>query len=322
MVTDSQTPIAELARFASLLVAEVEKVIVGKRDVIEKAILTLLCEGHLLLEDIPGVGKTTLAKSLAQAMGGEFRRIQFTPDLLPADITGASIFNQRTSEFEFRPGPIFGNVILADEVNRATPKTQSALLEAMEERQTSADGVSRTLPNPFFVIATQNSLDLTGTYPLPEAQLDRFFGRLSLGYPSKESEMRILEAQQSRNPIGDCQQVVDPEKFVQLQNWVREVHVSEAIRSYIVDIVAATRTSSQITTGASPRGSLHLMRAAQARAAMNGNNHVGPSDVKSVAPMVLAHRIQTRSDAKTHGLSAEQVIEHVIQGVPAPPVSK
>ena len=304
------------------VIDEVERVIVGKRDTVQQAVLTLICNGHLLIEDIPGVGKTTLAKALAKSMGGEFRRIQFTPDLLPADVTGASIYNQRDGEFVFRPGPIFGNVVLVDEINRATPKTQSALLEAMEERTVTVDGETRHLPKPFFVVATQNSVEMTGTYPLPEAQLDRFFARVSLGYPSRESEMDILAQQQISHPIDLVQTVVQPEELMELQNEVRDVFVHDSIREYIVDLVRATRESSHLLMGTSPRGTLHLMRAAQAHAAMSGHDFVRPDDVKATAVPVLAHRVLPRAEARARGETTNDLIQKVVETVRTPvPVS-
>ncbi len=300
------------------IVAEVEKAITGKSPVIRRAVLALLCNGHLLIEDIPGVGKTTLAKSLAKAIGGDFRRMQFTPDMLPSDVTGASIFNQQTSGFEFRPGPIFGNVILVDEINRATPKTQSALLEAMEERHVSVDGVTRDLPRPFFVIATQNNIEMTGTFPLPEAQLDRFFGRISLGYPDRVAEVDILRYQQSGRPLEEVKAVCDPETMAALQRTVSQMFVHESVRQYIVDVVRATREHSLLTLGASPRGSLFLLHAAQAHAAMNRAEFVRPDDVKEVAPMVLAHRVIARGEVLARGSTNEQIIEQVLDSVPAP----
>jgi MoxR-like ATPase len=304
------------------IIEEVERVIVGKTETVSQAVLTLLCNGHLLIEDIPGVGKTTLAKALAKAIGGEFRRIQFTPDLLPADVTGASVFNQKDSEFTFRAGPIFGNVVLVDEINRATPKTQSALLEAMEERTVTVDGETRQLPRPFFVIATQNSVEMTGTYPLPEAQLDRFFGRVSLGYPARESEVDILSRQQISHPIELVTTITNPEELMELQNDVRDVFVHDSVREYIVDLVRATRESSHLLMGASPRGALHLMRASQAHAAMNGSEFVRPDDVKAMAGLVLSHRVLPRAEARARGETTNDLIQKIIETVRAPvPVS-
>lgn len=307
---------------ARAIVEQVETVIFGKRETIEKAVFVLLCNGHILLDDVPGVGKTMLSKALAKSIGGEFRRIQFTPDLLPSDITGSSVFNQKSMEFEFLPGPIFGNVVLADEINRATPKTQAALLEAMEERQVTTDGVSRKLPDPFFVIATQNNVELTGVYPLPEAQLDRFFARLSLGYPAHDVEVEILQAQQIEHPINKVTQVVTPEELTAMQKAVREIYVHPSIREYIVDIVTATRTSNQIMLGASPRGSLLLLQAAQARAAYHNKEFVRPDDVKAMAPCVLSHRILPRGDLRSRGVGTEELIEEIVSNIRAPvPVS-
>ncbi len=304
------------------MIHEVEKAIVGKDEVIRRAVLVLLCNGHLLLEDIPGVGKTTLAKALAKTIGGEFLRVQFTADLLPSDITGTSMYHQHDGTFEFRPGPVFGNIVLVDEVNRATPKTQAALLEAMEERQVSTDGITRKLPQPFFVIATQNNIEMTGTYPLPEAQLDRFFGRLSLGYPDRDAEMEIVRGQQTSHPLESVQQVCDPERMVACQAGVREVHVSEAIRQYVVDIVRATRGHSLLVVGASPRGSLMLSHAAQAAALLAGSDYVRPEDVKSVAAMVLSHRIIARGEVRARGMTNEQIVAQLLDSVPVPlPVS-
>lgn len=308
--------------FSRLIVQEVEKAVVGKRQAVEMAAITLLCEGHLLIEDVPGVGKTTLAKAMSRTIGGEFRRVQFTPDLLPADITGTSIYNQKESEFEFRPGPLFANVVLADEINRATPKTQSALLEAMEEGQVSSDGETRTLPRPFFVIATQNSVEMTGTYPLPEAQLDRFFARISLGYPDRDAERAVLSAQQTASPIDSVNTVVTLDGLKTVQNEIRQTFVHEMIKDYIVDIVRATRSSNQLLLGASPRATLHLMRAAQARAAIAGSDSVRPDDVKQVAPYIIGHRVIARAELRARGLDSFEVIKQVIETVTAPlPVS-
>lgn len=311
-----------IASQARSIIDEVELVIIGKRQTVTKAVITLLCNGHLLIEDIPGVGKTTLAKALSKTIGGEFRRIQFTPDLLPSDITGSSIFNQKESQFEFRPGPIFGNVVLADEINRATPKTQSALLEAMEEGQVTIEGETRPLPWPFFVIATQNAVEMTGTYPLPEAQLDRFFARISLGYPEKDEEAAILAQQQVAHPIELVKQIISMEDLRQTQTAIRDIFVHESIRGYIVDVVRATRESNQFLMGSSPRGSLHLMRAAQAHAAVEGNAFVRPDDVKAMAGAVLGHRAIPRAEMRARGHTAEQIIDGLLQSVPTPlPIS-
>ncbi len=309
---------SSIASSAESIIQEVERVIVGKPNTVKKAVIAMLCKGHLLIEDIPGVGKTTLAKSLAKSIGGEFRRIQFTPDLLPSDITGSSVYNQKNGQFEFRPGPIFGNVVLADEINRATPKTQSALLEAMEESQTTTDGETRRLPQPFFVIATQNAIEMTGTYPLPEAQMDRFFARISLGYPDRDSEAAILSQQQVSHPLELVQNVISLDVLSEMQSLVRDIFVHASIREYIVDVVRATRESNQFLVGASPRGSLHLMRAAQATAAVNGYDFVRPEDVKEMAGPVLAHRVIPRAEVRAKGLTTEQVIDGILDAVKTP----
>jgi MoxR-like ATPase len=308
-------PTAELLR---RVVDEVEKAIVGKRQVVELAVLTLLCDGHLLIEDIPGVGKTTLAKALARSIGGKFRRIQFTPDLLPADVTGTNVFNPKTLGFELHPGPVFANVVLADEINRATPKTQSSLLECMEERQVTIDGVSHPLPRPYFVIATQNNVEMLGTYPLPEAQMDRFFMRLSLGYPSQQDEVFILDRQQQEHPLQHVQQVTEPDQIVDAQQAVRTVFVHEAVRQYIVSLVNATRRHPHVQLGASPRGSLNLMHAAEAYAMLQGRDYVLPDDVKAVAVAVLSHRLILKPEARVRRVSAEQVVSEVLQQVAVP----
>jgi MoxR-like ATPase len=297
---------------------EVARAIEGKEETISDSILVLLCEGHLLIEDVPGVGKTTLAKAIARTMAGEFRRIQFTPDLLPSDITGSSIYNQKEGTFEFREGPLFANVVLVDEVNRATPKTQSALLEAMEERQVTSDGVTRKLPEPFFVFATQNNIEMTGTYPLPEAQLDRFFARVRLGYPSRRAESDILDHQRIENTIDHVQQVARVDEVIAAQKGVRQIFVHESVREYCVDIVRATRENSQLNLGASPRGSLYVMHAAQARAAVEGSDFVRPDDVKYVAPMVLGHRMMLRGEVRARGTSGEDVVRQILETVPTP----
>ncbi len=308
----------DIAKLSAVVATEISRVIVGKKETVEEAMLALLCGGHLLIEDVPGVGKTTLAKAIARTIGGDFRRIQFTPDLLPSDITGSSILNQNTREFEFRPGPLFANVVLVDEVNRATPKTQAALLEAMEERQVTSDGVTRLLPEPFFVLATQNNIEMTGTYPLPEAQLDRFFARTSLGYPDRASEMAILQNQQTSHPVESVSQVIQLTDLVAAQRAVREIFVHPTIREYVVDIVRATRETSQLSLGSSPRGSIYLLMAAQARAAMAGLDFVRPDDVKLCAPTVLGHRIIVRGEVRARGTGGADIIRQILSGVPAP----
>jgi MoxR-like ATPase len=308
-----------LTELARVICDEVEKVIVGKRGTVEQAVLTMLCNGHLLIEDIPGVGKTTLAKALSLAIGGSFSRVQFTPDLLPSDITGSSIYNQRDAQFEFRAGPVFANVLLVDEINRATPKTQSSLLEAMEERQVSSDGVTRKLPEPFYVLATQNNLEMTGTYPLPEAQMDRFFARVRLGYPDREAESQILINQQTSNPMDLVREVTSLEELLVAQRAVREVFVHDTVRQYVVDVVRMTREQTGLLiVGASPRGSLYLLLGAQAHAAMQGFDFVRPDDVKAVAVMVLAHRVLVRGEVKARGTTSEEIIQQVVAAVPAP----
>jgi MoxR-like ATPase len=310
--------IREISAAADAITSEVGKAIVGKEKTVKLAIVGLLCNGHILVEDIPGVGKTTLAKALARCIGGEFRRMQFTPDLLPADITGSSIYNQKEGDFEFRPGPVFANVVLVDEINRATPKTQSALLEAMEEHQVTVDGVSRALPHPFFVIATQNSVEMTGTYPLPEAQLDRFFMRLAMGYPSREEEARVLREQQLAHPIESIRPVINLQQLEAMQAGTREVFVHDDLQLYIVDVIRATRESGQFLVGSSPRGSLYLMRGAQAHAAMEGLDYVRPDDVKAVAPSILAHRVIPRAELRVRGADTEAAIAKIVDSVNAP----
>lgn len=310
--------IEEAAELLRRVVDEVEKAIVGKRQVVELAVLTLLCDGHLLIEDIPGVGKTTLAKALARAIGGRFRRVQFTPDLLPTDVTGTNVFNPKTLSFELHPGPVFANIVLADEINRATPKTQSSLLECMEERQVTIDGVSHPLPRPYFVIATQNNVEMLGTYPLPEAQMDRFFIRLSLGYPSERDEVAILDRQQTEHPLLHVQQVAEPDQIVRAQLTVRGIFVHELLRTYIVNLVGFTRRHPHVQLGASPRGSLNLLHAAQAHALLEGRDYVLPDDIKAIASAVLAHRLILKPDARIRGIDANQIIAEALQQVEVP----
>jgi len=303
---------------AERLMDNVEQVIFGKRDVVELTTICLLCQGHLLIEDVPGVGKTMLAKALARSIGGGFKRIQFTPDMLPSDVTGASIYNQKTGEFEFRPGPIMAQVVLADEINRATPKTQAALLEAMEERQVTVDGVTRELQPPFLVLATQNPIEYEGTFPLPEAQLDRFLMRVSLGYPTPEQQMAILDAQQFIHPIENLEQVTDTEELVEMQELLKSVYSDSLVKQYIVQLVDATRHHPDVYLGASPRGALTLFRAAQARAAVHGRDYVIPDDVKALAPATLGHRIIISPAARIKGINSGDVLEELLRTTPVP----
>jgi len=311
----NSTNVAERGR---TIIAEVERVIVGKHETVQLALIGLLCGGHILVEDIPGVGKTMLAKSFARALAGNYRRVQFTPDLLPADITGVSIFNQKSGEFEFRPGPVFANVLLADEINRATPKTQSSLLECMEEFQVTVDGVTYPLERPFFVIATENPIEFHGTYPLPEAQLDRFLMRLNIGYPNPSEEVTILSRQQHQHPIFSLKAVVSAEEVGLLQQQVREVFVEESLKQYIVEIVNATRHHPGISLGGSPRASIGLMRTSQAKAALESREFVLPDDVKYVAAAVLNHRIILTAESRARQLTASQVVSQILSTVPVP----
>jgi MoxR-like ATPase len=296
----------------------VETVIIGKRNVIELAVVALLSGGHVLIEDIPGVGKTTLAKTLARSLGCVYKRVQFTPDLLPADITGTSVYNQKTGSFEFREGPIFANIILADEINRATPKTQSSLLECMEEGQITADGVTYELPKPFFVIATENNIEAQGTYALPEAQLDRFMMRISIGYPDREHEAQILTRQTKNRPLDMVKPVITREEILDLQSEVRDIYVDGALREYIVDVVASTRNHPQIQLGASPRGSLALLHCGQIYAALQGRTYVLPDDIKLLVAPVLGHRMILRPEARLKALSTAKVLTEILQKQPVP----
>lgn len=300
------------------VVDEVESVIVGKRNSVELSLVALLSGGHVLIEDIPGVGKTTLAKTLARTLGCAYKRVQFTPDLLPADITGTSVFNQKTGSFEFREGPIFANFILADEINRATPKTQSSLLESMEEYQVTADGITYELPKPFFVIATENNIEAQGTYALPEAQLDRFMMRISIGYPDREQEATILTRQTKNRPLDLVKPVLNREEILDLQSEVREIYVDPAIREYIVDIVASTRDHPQIQLGASPRGSLALLHCGQSYAALQGRTYVLPDDIKALVYPILGHRLILRPEARLKSHSPQKVLDEIVRKLPAP----
>lgn len=310
-----------VAPLAQRLVANIETVLIGKRREIQLALVAFLAEGHVLLEDVPGVAKTMLARALAQSVGCTFKRIQCTPDLLPGDITGASVFNPRTAEFEFRPGPLFAQFVLADEINRATPRAQSALLEAMAERQVTADGVNYELRRPFFLIATQNPVDHEGTYPLPEAQLDRFLMRMSLGYPGLEEEDRMLERFQSRHPIDAIQPVATAEEILSAQDAVRAVHVDARVREYVARVVRATREHESVRLGGSPRASLALFRAAQALASVQGYDYVLPDDVKEVAPLVLGHRLVLRPESRLRKATSAAVVGQVLDQVPVPTVT-
>ncbi|MEA1977740.1 MAG: MoxR family ATPase [Chloroflexota bacterium] len=309
---------AEIQDVANQLLENVEKVIVGKTEAIRLTITGLLCQGHILIEDVPGTGKTMLAKSIARSIGGTFNRIQFTPDMLPSDVTGVSIFNQKTNEFEYRQGPIVAQIVLTDEINRATPKTQAALLEAMEEHQVTVDGKTHPLPEPFLVLATQNPIEYEGTFPLPEAQMDRFLLRISLGYPSKTYEVQMLTDQQLHHPIEDLEQVIDIADLLKAQEAVRSITVTDEIKRYIVDLVETTRAHGEIYLGASPRGSLALFRTSQARAAILGREYVLPDDVKALAVPALAHRLIVGSAARIREVDAVDVIEEVLGKVPVP----
>ena len=306
---------------AQAICNNVERVIIGKRGAVELAVVGLLCQGHLLIEDVPGVGKTMLARSLARSIGCVFRRIQFTPDMLPSDVTGVSIFNQQTHAFEFREGPVFAQIVLSDEINRATPKTQAALLEAMEERQVTVDGVTRPLIRPFLVLATQNPIEYEGTFPLPEAQLDRFMLRIHLGYPAASDEIAMLDAQQFQHPIDKIEQVVDTQELLDAQEAIKSIHVDDKIKIYIVELMAQTRKHPEVSLGASPRGSLVLYRTAQARAAMSGRDYATPDDVKALASVCLTHRMIVSPSARIKDVTAQSILTDILNSVPVPGAS-
>ncbi len=311
-------PMTDIRSVAERIVENIGRVIIGKEEVVELLLVALLCEGHVLMEDIPGIGKTTLAKALARSLDCSFKRIQFTPDLLPSDVTGIFYFNQKTQEFEFRPGPVFANIVLADEINRATPRTQAALLEAMQERQVTVDVKTFSLPRPFLVIATQNPIELEGTFPLPEAQMDRFLMRLRLGYPTEEEEEEILLRYQESDPLPDVKPVVNTTTLLQMQEVVRRVRVAEPVRKYIVQVARATRQHPAVTLGVSPRGTLALFHTAQALAALRGRAFVIPDDVKYLAGPVLTHRIHISPQTRLRGRTPEEVVREIIDEVPVP----
>ncbi len=308
-------PVQSLAQKVS---ANVARVILGKRGEIELALIALLCQGHLLIEDVPGVGKTMLARALAKSLGCSFKRLQFTPDMLPSDVTGVSVFNQKTREFEFRPGPVHAQIVLTDEINRATPKTQSALLECMEERQVTVDGVTYPMPQPFMVMATQNPIEYEGTFPLPEAQLDRFMLRIHLGYPGSKDEMAMLDAQQFAHPIDDIAQVASADELSAAQRAVKEVYLDALVKEYILALIEATRKHPDVYLGASPRGSLALYKTAQARAAVVGRDYVSPDDIKALAEPALAHRLIISPAARLKNVDPRAVVGELIHSVAVP----
>jgi MoxR-like ATPase len=307
-----------IANTAARLRENIQKVIIGKDEIIDLALIAMLCEGHLLLEDVPGTGKTTLAKTIAASLGCTFRRVQFTPDLLPSDLTGIYYFNQKAQEFEYRSGPIMSQILLADEINRATPRTQSALLEAMQEQQVTVDIATHKLPQPFLVLATQNPIELEGTFPLPEAQLDRFLMKIAIGYPDEEGENNILLRFERSDPLDTLQQVVQPEEIIQMQSDVCQINVEVSVRRYLVQVCRATRDHEEIALGASPRATMALYRTCQARAAIEGRSFVIPDDVKIMSPHVLIHRLIVNPQTRLRGRTAEDVIREVVDTVPVP----
>ncbi len=309
---------ADVTKIAQRIISNVEQVIVGKRPQLILSLVSWLCEGHILLEDVPGVAKTILARALARSVGCNFKRVQCTPDLLPTDVTGASIFNPKTTEFEFRPGPIFGQLVLADEINRATPRTQAALLEAMAEAKVTVDGHSHTLTPPFLVVATQNPIDHEGTFPLPEAQLDRFLMKFQLGYPSMEDELKMLSMLQHKHPLESIGEVVSAKEIIACQHAVRTIHVDDKVRQYIMEIIHATRQHEDLTLGASPRGSIALFRGSQAMAALRGRDYVLPDDVKFIVAPIIAHRLILSPESRLRKVTAEQVVEDVVSEIAVP----
>lgn len=318
---DAQNGTLDLAAVqatARKIIDNVEQVIIGKHEAVQFVVIALLCEGHVLIEDVPGTGKTMLAKAVARSLGCTFRRIQFTPDMLPSDVTGISVFNQKTLEFEFRPGPVMAQIVLTDEINRATPKTQSALLEAMEERQLTVDGVTYPLERPFLVLATQNPIEYEGTFPLPEAQLDRFMLRVHLGYPETQDEITMLDKQQFTHPVNQVEQVVSTSELLEAQEQVKKVHLNDLVKEYIVSVVKVTRKHPDVYLGASPRGSLALYKTGQARAAILGRDYVIPDDIKWLAGSTLAHRLIISPSARIKNVDPRAVVQEILDSTPVP----
>jgi MoxR-like ATPase len=308
----------DVQEIAQKIIDNVEKVIVGKHQSLQLIAIALLCEGHVLIEDVPGTGKTMLAKSVSKSLGCTFRRIQFTPDMLPSDVTGVSVFNQKTREFEFRPGPVMAQIVLTDEINRATPKTQSALLEAMEERQITVDGVTYPMEQPFLILATQNPIEYEGTFPLPEAQLDRFMMRISLGYPSSEDEITMLDSQQHTHPVTRIDQVVSGEELIQAQQGIKDVYINDLVKEYIVKLVNASRKHPDVYLGSSPRGSIALYKTGQAHAAIQGRDYVIPDDIKALAMVTLAHRLIISPSARIKNVDPRAVVQEILDSTPVP----
>jgi len=320
-MADAQAETRDIARVqatAQKITNNVEQVIIGKHDAVQLAVIALLCEGHILIEDVPGTGKTMLAKSVARSLGCTFRRIQFTPDMLPSDVTGISVFNQKTREFEFRPGPVMAQIVLTDEINRATPKTQSAMLEAMEERQVTVDGVTYPMERPFMVLATQNPIEYEGTFPLPEAQLDRFMVRVHLGYPETADEIKMLDDQQFTHPVTRIEQVISADELRAAQEQVKSVHINDLVKEYIVNMVKVTRKHADVYLGSSPRGSLALYKTSQARAALLGRDYVIPDDIKWLAVPTLAHRLIISPSARIKNVDPRSVVQEIMDSTPVP----
>ncbi|MDP6057678.1 MAG: MoxR family ATPase [Pirellulaceae bacterium] len=313
-----EVTVADVQGVAKKVIANVEQAIVGKRQQLIMSLVAWFCEGHILLEDVPGVAKTMLARALARSVGCSFKRVQCTPDLLPSDVTGASIFNQKNAEFEFRPGPVFAQIVLADEINRTTPRTQASLLEAMAESRVTVDGITHDLAPPFLVVATQNPVDHEGTFPLPEAQLDRFLMKFSLGYPNFDDELKMLEMLQHAHPLDSLEPVIQAEELIECQNDVREIHVDIKVQQYLMQIVHLSREHEDLALGGSPRASIALFRTAQAMAAIRGRNYVQPDDVKRIAPPVMTHRFILRPESRLRKVTAEQVVQDIIDEIAVP----